>query len=175
MATMKPPLSVGSLSGKQGQRLESGLRSRDGFALRRCQILLASARGERPAQIAAHVGCSAQTVRNVLRAYRTDPANCLRARSPRPLRAAPLLDESRCERLRAILHESPRVFGKNTSLWTLAGLAEVCFKQALTPSPVSVETIRRALQRMGVGWKRAKHWLPSPDPRYAAKKSNAIG
>jgi DNA-binding NarL/FixJ family response regulator len=69
MGTMKPPMYVGPLSSKQRQRLESGLRSRDGFELRRCQILLASARGERPSQIAAYLGCTAQTVRNTLWAY----------------------------------------------------------------------------------------------------------
>ncbi len=172
---MKPPMYVGPLSSKQRQRLESGLRSRDGFELRRCQILLASARGERPSQIAAYLGCTAQTVRNTLRAYRAGPANCWRARSPRPKHATPLLDEANCERLPAILHESPRAFGKYTSLWTLALLAGVCFEQGLTPGPVSVGSIRRALQRMEVGWKRAKHWITSPDPRYALKKRSAIG
>jgi transposase len=172
---MKPPMYVGPLSDAQRQRLESGLRSRDAFELRRCQILLASARGERPSQIAGYVGCTAQTVRNTLRAYQAERAGCLRARSSRPKQAAPRLDGARCERLRAIVHESPRAFGKNTSLWTLALLAEVCFEQGLTPGPVSVESIRRALQRMGVGWKRAKHWITSPDPRYPSKKSGASG
>src|SRR5512134_832952 len=167
---MKPPLSIGPLSDPQRKRLEDGLRARDGFELRRCQILLASARGERPSQIAAHVGCSAQTVRNTLRAYRADSAGCLHARSSCPQHAAPVLDPARCERLRAILHETPRVFGKNTSLWTLALLAEVCFEQGLTPWVLSIESLRRALQRMGVGWKRAKHWITSPAPQYGAKK-----
>ena len=99
-----PPMYVGPLSDTQRQRLEHGLRSRDAFELRRCQILLASARGERPSQIAAHVGCTAQTVRNVLRAYRAERAGCLRARSSRPKQVAPLLDATRCESLRAILH-----------------------------------------------------------------------
>src|SRR5574342_855688 len=120
MRTLKPPMYIGPLSNEQSQKLESGLRSRDGFKLRRCQILLASARGQRPAQIAAHGGCSAQTVRNILRAYRADPTNCLQAHSPRPKHVTPLWEEAKCERLRAILHESPRVFGKNSSLWTLA-------------------------------------------------------
>lgn len=172
---MKPAMYVGPLSNKQRQRLESGLRSRDGFELRRCQILLASARGEHPSQIAAQVGCTAQTVRNTLRAYRPDSEGCFRARSTRPTHAAPLLDTAQCQQLRTILHQSPRAFGKNTSLWTLALLADVCFAQGLTPGTISVESIRRALQRMGVNWKRAKHWITSPDPRYASKKSNATG
>ena len=153
--------------------MKRGLRSRDGFKLRRCQILLASARGERPSQSAVQVGCTAQTVRNTLRAYRADPKGCLRACSSRPKHTAPWLDQAKCERLRAILHESPRVFGKTTSLWTLTQLAEVCSEQGLTPGTVSIESIRRALQRMGVSWKRAKHWITSPDPAYKRKKTTA--
>ncbi len=172
---MKPSMYVGPLSNQQRQRLESGLRSRDGFELRRCQILLASAHGERPSQIAARVGCTAQPVRNTLRAYRADSEGGLRSRSTRPVHAAPLLDTVQCQHLRTILHQSPRAFGKNTSLWTLALLADVCFAQGLTPRLVSVESIRRALQRMGVNWKRAKHWITSPDPRYVSKKSSASG
>jgi hypothetical protein len=38
---------------------------------------------------------------------------------------------------------------------------------------LSAETIRQALLRLGVGWRRAKHWLTSPDPAYARKKTDA--
>src|ERR671914_1970104 len=130
MGTMKPPMYVGPLSSTRRQRLEKGLRSRDAFELRRCQILLASAGGQRPSQIAAHVGWTAQTVRNTIRAYRADMRTCLRAKSSRPKSVAPVLDEAKRERLRAIVHESPRSFGKHTSLWTLRLLAEVALSRA---------------------------------------------
>jgi hypothetical protein len=38
------------------------------------------------------------------------------------------------------------------------------------PPQVSIETIRLALKRLGVGWQRAKHWITNPDPDYARKK-----
>ena len=38
---------------------------------------------------------------------------------------------------------------------------------------VSGETIRQALIRLGVGWKRAKTWITSPDPSYLRKKGRA--
>ena len=95
--------------------MKRGLRARDGFELRRCQILLASARGDRPSQIAVHVGCTAQTVRNTLRVYRVEGSACLRARSSRPKHSTPLLADAQGERLGALLHESPRTFGKTTS------------------------------------------------------------
>ena len=78
-------------------------------------------------------------------------------------------------RLRDLLHRSPRDFGKPTSFWTLNLAADVAFAQGLTARRVSDETIRQALKRLGVGWKRAKTWITSPDPAYARKKSRVTG
>ncbi len=44
IALMLPPLYVRRLSETEQVALEQGLRSKDAFTLRRCQILLASAR-----------------------------------------------------------------------------------------------------------------------------------
>jgi DNA-binding NarL/FixJ family response regulator len=49
---MKPPIYLRSLTSAERQQLEAGLRSSEALTLRRCQILLARARGQRPAQIA---------------------------------------------------------------------------------------------------------------------------
>ena len=51
--------------------------------------------------------------------------------------------------------------------------AEVSFTEGITAERVSDETIRTALCRLGVRWKRAKHWITSPDPAYARKKGPA--
>src|SRR6516225_1153164 len=63
---MKPPTFVGSLTAEDRQHLEAGLHSPDAFTLRRSQILLASARGYRPSQIAPVLGCSIGSVRNAI-------------------------------------------------------------------------------------------------------------
>jgi hypothetical protein len=89
--------------------------------------------------------------------------------------AHPELDGVACERLRALLHLSPRDFGKPTSLWTLGLVAQVAFAQAITSRPISDESVRQALVRMGIGWKRAKRWITSPDPAYLRKKGRATG
>jgi hypothetical protein len=68
------------------QQLTAGLRSSDAFTVRRCQILLASARGQRPATIARHLGCATQSVRNALHAFDTHGLAALHARSRRPKR-----------------------------------------------------------------------------------------
>ena len=69
-----------------------------------------------------------------------------------------------------MLHRSPRDFGRPISLWTLDLAAEVAHAEGITARLVSDETIRQALLRSGVGWKRAKTWITSPDPAYLRKK-----
>jgi transposase len=170
---MKPPLFVRPLTDEERAALRAGLRSPDAFTLRRCQVLLASADGLRPAQVAARLGCASQSVRNAIRAFAAEGIACLREKSHRPASTRPELDDAACERLRALLHRSPRDFGKPTSLWTLALAAEVAVAQGITARPVSDETIRQAIKRLGIGWKRAKRWITSPDPAYLRKKGLA--
>jgi transposase len=172
---MHPPIFVRELSGAERAQLEASLRSKSAFTLRRAQIVLSSAAGQPPRAIAAGLRCARQTARNAIRAFNADGLAALTEGSSRPKSAAPVLDGSKLERLRAILHPSPRVFGHSRSTWTLTLLAQVAHAQRLSPSVLSGETIRQALLRLGVGWKRAKRWLTSPDPDYARKKVAATG
>jgi transposase len=167
---MKEPIFVRALTEKESTILHNGLRSGAAFTLRRCQMLLVSAGGKTPRQIARHLGCTDQTVRNVIRAFEREGVACLKPKSSVPKARHPELDTAKCETLRAWLHASPRQFGKGRSLWTLNLVAEVCFEQGLTKALVSDETIREALRRLGVKWKRARDWITSPDPQYARKK-----
>jgi transposase len=170
---MKPPTFVRPLLDSERQAIRAGLRSPDAFTLRRAQILLQSADGRTPAQIAGSLGCATQTVRNAIRASPATGTDCLHQHSHRPAPARPELDGVACERLRALLHRSPRDFAKPTSLWTLALVAQVAFAQGITTRPISGESVRQALVRMGIGWKRAKRWITSPDPAYLRKRGRA--
>ena len=151
--------------------LRAGLRSPDAFCLRRCQILLASDGGQVPSRIAATLGCSSQSVRNTLHAFAAEGLACLRPKPTTPKAIHFAWPRERDGDLRALLHQSPRSLGKARSLWTLELAAQVCFEKGWTARRLSGEAIRQALKRLGVGWKRAKHWLVSPDPEYARKKN----
>jgi transposase len=166
---------IRTLTAEEHRQLTAGLHSSDAFTLRRCQILLASSRGQRPAQIAHHLGCATQSVRNAIRAFHAQGLACLQSQSRRPKHTRLVLDASKREQLRALLHDSPRTFGKPRSAWTLQLAAEVCRERGLTPYQVSIENIRQALKRLGVSWRRAKQWMTSPDPQYARKKSGETG
>jgi transposase len=171
---MKLPLFIRPLNDAERMQLEADRRTADAFRVRRAQIVLASARQLSPKPIAQLVGCTVQTVRNVIHAFNTRGVEGLEKQSTRPKTVVPMLDTATCDRLQHILHQSPRLYGKPTGVWTLALAAEVCYEQGVTERLVSDETIRRALQRLRTNWKRAKHWITSPDPHYARKKSGAI-
>jgi transposase len=170
---MRPPTHPRVLTPDERRALEAGLRSSQAFVLRRCQVLLANARGERASAIARAAGCSVQAVHNILRAFDAHRLGFLQRRSSRPRTIHAAFSADRAEDLRALLHRRPRDFGKPTSLWTLELAAEVSFEQGLTPERVSAETIRATLARLGVKWQRAKRWIESPDPAYARKKGRA--
>ena len=172
---MYPPLFVRALTQGERQQLEAGLRSKNAFTLRRCQILLQSAQGQRPSQIAKNLGCAVQSVRNALHAFETSGLDCLVEQSSRPKTLQPVLCGAKREQMQALLHQSPRTFGKHQSTWTLSLLSEVCCEQGMTQRPLCVPTIREAVLRLGANWKRAKSWITSPDPAYVRKKTDATG
>ena len=172
---MRPPVSVRALTDGERERLEGGLAAQELYEVRRCQILLASDRGEWAPHIAEMLGCTDQTVRNVVREFEQAGLEaCLTRGSSRPHTIHRKVDEVADEQLRALLHQSPRTFGKPTSVWTLELAAEVSFAEGITAERVTGETIRQAILRLGVRWKRAKQWITSPDPEYARKKVRAI-
>jgi transposase len=172
---MRKPIYVRLLTAVEPQALQEGLRSSDAFVLRRCQIVLASARGQHARLIAEALGCDDQTVRNAIQAFNTRGLAAIQRQSSAPHQLPhAVVTPARRAQLQALLHQSPRTFGKPTSVWTLDLAAEVAAATGILPRRVSGETIRHALAALQTRWKRAKHWITSPDPAYARKKNREI-
>jgi transposase len=167
---MQARLFVRPLTEQEQAELEAGRRSPQGFTVRRSQMLLASAQGKSTTSIARLIGCSDQTVRNAIADFHEPGLVALQPKSSPPHTTHEVFDEEGRERLRALLHQSPRTFGKDTSIWTLELAAQVSFTRGIVSRPISGETIRNALKLLGVRWKRAKHWITRPDPDYVRKK-----
>jgi len=172
---MRRPIFVRPTTDGEREQLQAGLRSTDAFVLRRCQILLASGRGQRAPEIARNLGCGDQTVRNAIVAFSASGVGCLVKGSSVPHTIYPAFGVEQVEKLRALFRVDPRSFGKETGLWTLELAAEVSFEQGLTATRVSGETIRATLARLGIRWQRAKQWITSPDPEYTRKKGLETG
>lgn len=172
---MKAHIFVRDLSEEEQQSLTAGLRSSDAFVLRRCQMLLASARGEAVPIIAKALCCDEQTVRHAIHAFNQQGRAALQAGSSRPHHLATVLRaDVTAEQFKTLLHRPPRDFGYETSLWTLDLLVKQCVRLGWMARPVSIETMRQTLSRLGINWKRAKRWITSPDPLDQQKKPLAI-
>src|SRR5688500_18582595 len=91
---MKRPIYVRPLSDAERKTLEAGLRSSDAsFTLRRCQILLASDRGENAYEIARSLGCNPQT-EHATRSTSSTRRALLRCSEGVPTVRAPFIDPS---------------------------------------------------------------------------------
>jgi len=170
---MRKYTRVRQLTAEEQATLVKGAKSTAGFTVRRSHILLLSANGQTPQQIAHQLHCGDQTVRKVIRAFERDGLACLQAKSRRPHHDPSTFDAASRQRLAELVHRSPRDFGLETSVWSLALLAKVCFEQGLVARPVSYETIRRTLLKLGIDWQRARHRITSHDPHYERKKATA--
>ena len=168
---MQAPLFVRPLTQQEQAELEAGRRSSQGFTVRRSQMLVASAQAKPTTTIARLMGCDDQTARNAIHDFHQRGLEALQPKSSRPHTSYEVIDAQGRERLRALLHQSPRTFGKDTSIWTLELAAEVSVAVGIASRRVSGQSIHNALSLLGVRWKRAKHWITSPDPDYVRKKN----
>jgi transposase len=170
------PLYARSLTEEERQVLRQSLKSSNGFTVRRAQMLLLSAdEGLKVDVIGQRVGCQGQAVRQAIHAFHQEGLRCLHPKAkgnPTDRRA---LDAAAREQLRELIRRSPRDLGYETSLWTLALLAQACDELDITTRQVTGETIRATLAAMGIQWRRVKQRINSPDPHYTVKKSGATG
>lgn len=168
---MRPHKRIRELTPNEYQALRDGTKSSSGFTTRRSHMLLLSAEGLSPPQIAQRLLCGAQTVRNALRAFEAEGSACLQQKSNRPQRDSSAFDSDGLKRLEDLVHRSPRDFGLPTSQWTLLYLAQVCWQQGIVQHAVSYETVRKALLKLGINWQAARQRITSHDAHYAHKKT----
>lgn len=167
-------LMVQGLSLEAKQSLEKGLQSGKAFKVRRCQILLSSARGLKAREIAQQLHCSDETVRGAIHAFHREGLACLEEKGHRPHSATFSFSQEALSQLPDIIAASPRAYGQEHSLWSLERLALVSYQEGLTDRLVSYETMRDAVQRAGINWKRARKRLQSTDEAYPVKKSDEL-
>ena len=109
---------------------------------------------------------------NVIDGFNAAGLAILQEGSSRPDRLRTTFSDEGAERLKDLLRCSPHDFGQERCTWTLELAAQVIFEQGIISPPVSDESVRRALKRLKTNWKRAKHWITSPDPQYLIKKTH---
>ena len=170
------PIYARAITEEEEQTLREELKSSNGVVVRRSHIILMSANEGLKAQaIAERVGYSDETVRQVLQCFNQEGVSALYPKSnARPDDQRAYKDAAR-ERLKAIVHQSPRAFGCESSMWTLSLLAEVSYQEGLTDRLVHSDRVGETLRQLGVNWKKAKRHIQSPDVHYGRKKNDEIG
>lgn len=161
---------------EERQVLRKELKSDNGVVVRRSQIILMSADEDLKAQaIAERVGYSDETVRQVIQRFNQEAVQAIYPKSnARPDDQRAFKDAAR-ERLKAIVHQSPREFGCESSMWTLQLLAQISYQEGLTDRLVHSDTVGETLHQLGIDWKKAKRHIQSPDEHYPRKKNDATG
>jgi transposase len=126
-------------------------------------VLLAAERG--PEAAVAALGCARSSVYAWLAAWRRDGLGGVMERPRRGGRPARLAGAGTAL-LASLLAQDPQARGWHATGWTVALLRTELGRAGY---PASDKTVRRALHRLGWGWRRPKYLLGRPDPAYAEK------
>ncbi len=137
-------------------------KTQDKTTFRRCQIVLRADKGESRMATAAALACHASTVSRTVKAFHEQgEAALVRKKSPgRP----PKMTPEQAQALAELIRQEPRELGKNLSNWTSKALGQHLGLD------IHATTVQRHLRRLGWRWRRARHRIASPDPRYQPKK-----
>jgi transposase len=157
------------LNGWQRRRLRRQLRStREVRLYRRTLTILELDRGRSARDVALSLGVQPRTVYYWAEAYLQDhdPSSlCDAPRSGRPS----LWTERLERRLSEAMDQSPQEHGYPSVDWTVPLLLEHLGRHR--DGPLSDDTIRRRLRRLGFVWKRSRYVL-NPDPELEKKTAN---
>jgi len=161
---------VRALRPYEGRKLVKLLRQgRDAIAVRRAEIVLASAQGESAGEIAARLHFTPDYVRKVIHAFNERGLEVLRAQYENGGRPPKVLPEHESELVELAL-TPPRLTGQPFTHWSLERLREVAVRRGLIPK-VSVETVRQILKKHHLSLQRTKTWKQSDDPDFEEKKT----
>jgi transposase len=160
----KPSVFVRDLSPGEGRLLKSKSRTAKHFPTRqRAQILLASAAGMAPSDIARALSTDESHVRKVIKAFNEEGFESLnpRYRGGRPRK----VDPDTVAMVVRIALDPPQVSGVPLTRWSLRRLLlHLITAGILDAGVLSVEGLRTMLRRARVSYQRTRTWKVSTDP-----------
>lgn len=164
------------LTYREHHRLEElAAQTTDARILRRAQALLWVDKGESLEAVGERLGVSRRTIYYWHERFQTRRGLDLRTRladgtrSGRPRTALEIIDPF----LEAVLDQEPRTLGYRATVWTAPLLQH--YLQEVHDLQVSRPSVRLALGRLRVRWKRPRHQLALRAPRWRQAKGGLNG
>jgi transposase len=159
------------LSAVEYAQLQTFIRTTsDGRLLRRAYAIQRVVQGDEILEIALDLGVTRQSIYNWLERFRATHNQPIEARladaarSGRPKTAQGVIDPL----IEAVLDEAPETWGYAAITWTAPLL--VRYLTDYHTQPVSIQSVRRALQRLEQRWKRPRHTLALRSPSWRQAK-----
>jgi transposase len=163
------------LTDQEGRQVIKMLhQGKDAIAVRRAEIVLASAQGEGAPSIARRLHFTADYVRKVIHAFNDSGVASLKAQYANGGRPREILPEHESEVVELAL-TPPRLTGQPFTHWTLETLRDVAARRRLIPRKISIESVRQILKKHRVSLQRTKTWKESTDPEFEEKKTPSSG
>lgn len=160
---------VQKVTKKEGNKIKSILqRSKDRVAIKRAQVILLSAQGQRVQEIAPSVYLSEEYVRKLINRFnkeRTEIFNIQRS----PGQPVQFTEEIKSEIIEIAL-SPPNLLGQPFSRWSLEKIKEYLLSKKIVKT-ISIETIRTVLKENRISYQRTKTWKESNDPEFERKKN----
>ena len=117
------PIYARAITEEEHKTLQAEMKSSQGVVVRRSHIILMSAdEGLKAQAIAKRVGYSDETVRQVIQCFNQEGVAAIYPKSNARHDDQRAFKDAEREQLKAIVHQSPRYFGCESSVWTLTTL-----------------------------------------------------
>jgi transposase len=162
-------LYVDRITKKEGNKIKSILRhSKDRVAIKRAQVILLSAQGQKVQEIAPSVYLTEEYVRKLIHRFNKERSEIFNIhRSPgQPIQ---FTEEIKSEIIEIAL-SPPSLLGQPFSRWSLEKIKEYLLKKKIVKT-ISIETVRTTLKENKISYQRTKTWKESNDPEFERKKN----
>src|SRR5262245_42379724 len=159
---MRAVLALRALTAGEERQLREGVRSPRGQTVRRCQIILARAKGWSPAQIASIVGCKTETVTRVVIDFHARGVECvhehrrLAGARRRGRKGIQEREPAIIEVLERLLADEIAGDPARQTTWIRSSLRKLSGKLAECGIRANYCTIRKLLRRMGFTLKQSQ-------------------
>lgn len=165
---------VRELSRQEGNRVMQLARNgKSPIAVRRAQVVLASAQGMKAPAIAGLYHLSADYVRKIIHRFNGEGFSTLGPGYSNGGRPAKFTAEER-SMIVEVASTPPKILGLPFTHWSLHKLKQFLIDQKIVDS-ISHEQVRRTLKRAGWSLQRTKTWKESNDPQFEVKKNVSSG